>query len=123
MTARRRAARGLSWPAVRRCFLPLPGVVERTSYRTPAFKVSGKLLARLREDGEDLVVRAGFEERELLIAAAPEVFHVTDHYSGHPFVLVRVGRVKAADLARLAERAWRSAAPKRAVATWDAARR
>ena len=123
MTARRRAARGLTWPAVRRCFLPLPGVVESTSYRTPAFKVGGKLLARLREDGEDLVVRASFEERELLISAAPDVYHVTDHYAGHPWVLVRLARVKAADLARLAEQAWRSLAPKRAVAQRDAARR
>ena len=123
MTARRRTARGLSWPAVRRCFLPLPGVAEGTSYGTPAFRVGTKLLARLREDGEDLVVRASFEEREMLIAAAPGVFHVTDHYAGHPFVLVRVGRAKEADLARLAERAWRCAAPKRAVAKWDAARR
>ena len=123
MTARRRATRGLSWPAVRRCFLPLPGVAEGTSYGTPAFRVGAKLLARLREDGEDLVVRASFEEREMLIAAAPEIFHVTDHYAGHPFVLVRIARAKAADLARLAERAWRSAASKRAVATWDAARR
>ena len=123
MTARRRAARGLSWPAVRRCFLPLPGVVESTSYRTPAFKVSGKLLARLREDGENLVVRASFEEREMLLAAAPDVFHVTDHYVGHPLVLVRLARVKAGDLARIAEQAWRSLAPKRAVARRDAARR
>jgi len=112
MTARRRTARGLSWAAVRRSFLPLPGVVESTSYRTPAFKVAGKLLARLREDGEDLVVRANFEEREMLMVAAPEFFHVTDHYVRHPWVLVR-----------LAEQAWRAVAPKRAVAVWDAARR
>jgi len=123
MTARRRAARGLAWPAVRRCFLPLPGVAEGTSYGTPAFKVGGKLLARLREDGENLVVRASFEERETLIAAAPEIFHVTDHYAGHPWVLVRLARVKAADLARLAELAWRTAAPRRAVAKRDAAQR
>jgi len=103
MTARRRVARGLSWAAVRRCFLPLPGVVESTSYRRPALKVAGKLLARLR---------ANFEEREMLMVAAPEFFHVTDHYVRHPWVLVR-----------LAEQAWRAVAPKRAVAVWDAARR
>lgn len=119
----RRAARGLSWPAVRGCFLELPGVTEGTSYGTPAFKVGSKLLARLREDGENLVVRASFEQRETLIAAAPEIFHVTEHYAGHPWLLVRLARVEAADLARLAELAWRSAAPKRAVAKWEAARR
>jgi hypothetical protein len=108
---------------VRGCFLELPGVTEGTSYGTPAFKVGSKLLARLREDGENLVVRASFEQRETLIAAAPEIFHVTEHYAGHPWLLVRLARVEAADLARLAELAWRSAAPKRAVAKWEAARR
>jgi hypothetical protein len=115
--------RRLSWEQVRGCFLPLPGVVEGTSYGTPAFRVGKKLLARLREDDEDLVVRASFEERETLIAAAPEVFHLTDHYLGHPFVLVRLGRVAAADLARLAELAWRDVASKRALSKWEAQRR
>lgn len=118
MTARR-----LSWAAVRRCFVALPGVVEGTSYGTPAFRVGKKFLARLREDGEDLVVRVGFEERETLLDAAPQTFHVTDHYAGHPMVLVRLAAVKAADLARIAELAWRLEAPKRAVAKWEAGRR
>jgi len=120
---RPRAGRGVTWPALRRCFLALPGVVESTSYGTPAFKVGSKLLARLREDGENLVVRASFDAREALIAAAPEIFHVTDHYLGYPWVLVRLARVQAAALSQLAEQAWRSAAPKRAVTKWDAERR
>lgn len=118
MTARR-----LSWAAVRRCFAGWPGVVEGTSYGTPAFRLGRKFLARLREDGEDLVVHVGFEERETLLAAAPDVFHVTDHYAGYPMVLVRLRAVKAADLARVAELAWRLHAPKRAVAKWEAERR
>jgi len=120
---RRRASRGPSWAQVRRGFLALPGVSEGTSYGTPAFRVGRKLLARLREDGENLVLCVSFEERETLLAAAPEVFHVTDHYAGYPAVLVRLARVEAADLPRLAELAWRGAAPRRAVAKWEAARR
>jgi hypothetical protein len=116
-------ARRLSWAAVRRCFVALPGVVEGTSYGTPAFKVGKKLLARLREDGDNLVVRASFEERETLMAAAPGTFHVTDHYAGHPFVLVRLAQISPSDLARVAELAWRGTAPKRAVAKWEAAQR
>jgi len=116
------STRRLGWPAVRRCFLALPGVVEGTSYGTPAFRVGNKLLARLREDGENLVVRASFEERETLLAAAPAVFHVTDHYAGHPWVLVRLAKIRASDLTRVAELAWRGAAPKRAVTKWEARR-
>jgi hypothetical protein len=112
--------RRLSWAAVRRCFVSLPSVVEGSSYGTPAFRVGKKFLARVREDGEDLVVRIPFEERETLLAAAPRVFHVTAHYAGYPAVLVRLRAVKAADLARVAELAWRFAASKRAVAKWEA---
>ena len=112
-----------SWVQVRACFLALPGVVEGTSYGTPAFRVGKKLLARLREDGENLVLRVSFEERETLLAAAPQVFHVTDHYAGYPAVLLRLTRVKAADLPRIAELAWRGVAPRRAVAKWEAERR
>jgi hypothetical protein len=118
MTARR-----LSWAAVRRCFAGLPGVAEGTSYGTPAFRVGKRFLARLREDGEDLVVHLDMDARETLLAAAPDVFHVTDHYAGHPAVLVRLRAVEAADLARVAELAWKLHASKRAVAKWEAERR
>jgi len=117
---RRRASPPLSWARLRAGFLALPGVVEGSSYGTPAFRVGKKLLARLREDGENLVLRVSFEERETLLAAAPEVFHVTEHYAGYPAVLVRLARVKASDLPRIAQLAWRGVAPRRAVAKWDA---
>lgn len=40
-----------TFDTVRRLALALPGVEEGVSYGTPAFRVRGKLLARLREDG------------------------------------------------------------------------
>jgi hypothetical protein len=51
MTARRRtASRRLSWSQLRRCFVALPGVVEGSSYGTPAFRVGKKLFARQASD-------------------------------------------------------------------------
>lgn len=55
---------------VRDFALTLPGVEAGTSHGTPALKVRGKLLARLREDGI-LVVRVGADAREALIAMEP----------------------------------------------------
>jgi hypothetical protein len=55
---------------VRRVALALPGVEEGLSYGTPAFRVRGKFLARLREDGESLAVKCGFDERDLRMQAA-----------------------------------------------------
>jgi hypothetical protein len=36
------------------------------------------------------VGRVGFEERVELLAAAPDVYYVTDHYVGYTAVLVRI---------------------------------
>ncbi len=99
--------------AVRRIALALPGVVEGTSYGTPAFRVQGKFLARLREDGETLAVRLDFEEREVLMRADPEKFFITDHYRNHPAVLVRLAAVDEDELAEVLESAWRARASRR----------
>jgi hypothetical protein len=47
-----------------------------------------------------LVVRISLEERAELIAAAPDIYYVTDHYLGYPGVLVRLSRVTPERLAR-----------------------
>ncbi len=78
---------------VRRMALSLEGVEESTSYGTAAFKIRGKLIARLKEDGESLVVGTTFEEREEMLAADPETYYITDHYLNYPWVLVRLSRV------------------------------
>lgn len=74
--------------------LAIDGVAEGTSYGTPAFKVSGKLIARFRENSEALVVGTTCEEREELISAEPETYFVTDHYVKHPWALVRLSKVR-----------------------------
>jgi hypothetical protein len=35
-----------------------------------------------------------FDDRAELLAEAPEVYYVTEHDAGYPFVLVRLSRVK-----------------------------
>jgi hypothetical protein len=84
-------------------------VEESTSYGTPALKVGGKLLARLREGGDSLVVGTTFEEREEMMAADPETYYITDHYLRYPWVLVRLSRVHPDALRDLLGRAWRLA--------------
>jgi hypothetical protein len=106
---------------VRRLALALPGVEEGPSYGTPGFRVRGKFLARLWEDGETLVVKCGDNERDFRIQAAPGTFFITDHYRGYPTVLIRLARVRPADLREVLEEAWRRNAPKRLVAEYDGA--
>lgn len=104
-----------TYDTVRQLALALPEVTEGTSYGTPAFHVRGKLLARLREDGQTLAIKAEVAEREFRILANPDAFFVTDHYVGYPMMLVRLSLVRVDDLRVLLEQAWRMVAPKRLV--------
>ncbi len=87
----------MDFDTVRSIGLALPGVEESTAYGFPALKIHGKLLAcvpahRSAEPGS-LVVRVDFEDRAELLAAAPDVYYVTDHYADYNAVLVRLSRV------------------------------
>jgi hypothetical protein len=98
------------------------GSVERsTSHGTPAIKVGGKLVARLKEDGDSLVIGTTCEERAEMMAAEPEIYYITDHYLNAPWVLVRLSRVHPDALRdlpgrslRLAMTANRKTSPRRA---------
>lgn len=112
----------LTYDAVRDLARSLPDVEESTSYGTPALKVRGKLFARLKEDGETLVLRTDAFERTHLMHEDPRTFFITDHYLEYPWVLVRLGRVSKAQMRALLEGAWRRVAPKKLVAAYDASR-
>ena len=82
-------------------------VEESTSYGTPALKVGGKLMARLREDGDSLVVGTTFEERQEMMAAEPDTYYITDHYLKYTWILVRLSRASPDALRDLLSRALR----------------
>jgi len=104
---------------VRKFALSLEHVEEGTSYGTAAFKIGGNLIARLKEDGESLVVGTTFQEREEMMATDPEAYYITDHYLKYPFVLVRLSHVHPDALRDLLKRALRLASqkPRRAPAS------
>lgn len=98
----------------------LPAVEEGTCYGTPAVRVAGKFLARLREDGA-LAIRCSFEDRVILMDEYPAAFYFTDHYANYPAVLIRLSKVRRDVLRAVVEKAWRRTAPKRLVAERDRA--
>src|SRR5260221_7983005 len=97
--------RPLTFDTVRKLALALPGVEDSTSYGTPALKLKKKLMVRLREDG-DVVLVVGFDKRDLLMAARPEAFYTTDHYRDYPSVLVRLGKAGLSELRDCVRWAW-----------------
>ncbi|MEO3804084.1 MmcQ/YjbR family DNA-binding protein [Nonomuraea sp. B1E8] len=106
---------------VRRLALTLPETTEKSMYGTPAFYVRGKWFARIREEGDVLVLPVPAEEDKAgLIAAEPAKFFTTPHYDGHAIVLARFGAVDAEEMGELLTEAWRLRAPKRLAAEFDA---
>jgi hypothetical protein len=91
---------------VRRIALALPGVEESTSWGATSFKVDGKMLScqAISKSAEpnSLVVRMDMDQREALIAEAPDTYYITDHYKPYPSVLVRLSRVSPDALKGLA---------------------
>ena len=106
---------GVTFGELRAYALTLPGVEEGTSYGTPAFRVKGKFFVRLKEDGETIVLKTDFYERDHLMESDPAAFFITDHYRDYPSVLVRLAAVRPAVLRALVLDGWRRLAPRRMV--------
>ena len=110
-----------TWDDVVEIGTRLPGVEVGTSFRTPALRVRGKGMCRLRTNPAALVLRVtDVGEREALLQGQPDVFFTTPHYDGYPYVLVRLDAVDPVELGELLEEAWRVFAAKRVVAAWEA---
>ncbi|RZS36527.1 hypothetical protein EV193_107208 [Herbihabitans rhizosphaerae] len=107
---------------VRRVALSLPRTTEKPSYGTPGFRVKDKGFARIREEGDVLVLWVADEgEKDGLIASDPDKFFTTPHYDGYPLVLVRFSAIDVDELTELLTESWRLRAPKRVLAEFDAA--
>lgn len=89
--------RAINFDTVRTIGLALPGVDESTAFGAPALKIRGKLMACLpthrSAEPDSLLVRVGFDDRADLLAAAPDVYYLTDHYVGYTAVLIRMSRL------------------------------
>jgi hypothetical protein len=101
----------ITFNAVREIGLGLADVEESTMYGSPALKVRGDLLAcmainKSAEPGS-LGVRIDFDQRDALLAEAPDTYYVTDHYVNYPIVLVRLSRIRIDELRDLLTSAWR----------------
>lgn len=87
----------VSFDAVRKIGLALPGVEETTSWGFPTLKVHGQLLACVpankSAEPNSLVVRVNMDDRAHLLEEAPDVYYITDHYAGYTAVLVRLSYI------------------------------
>ncbi len=97
----------MTFDEVRAIGLTLPQVTDGTSYGTPALKVKGKLLVRLRDDIDAIVLPMPFDRRDELIAENPDTYFITDHYAPYEYVLAHLARLNAAQVRDLLGVAYR----------------
>ena len=93
----------------------LPGVGRSTSNGTPSLKVRDKSFARLK-DADTLVLLCPPEQKTLLMEISPEIYFETDHYVGHPAVLIQLAVISDEELSLRLEDAWRFKAPQKLAA-------
>jgi len=115
---RRRKGEPVTFETVRELALALPGVEEGKAGGTPAFRVGGKFLLRLRE-ADEIAIRVEYAAREVLMGTDPETFYISEHYLKYPAMLIRLSRVDREDLRKLIEDAWRRNASKRLLAAFE----
>lgn len=103
----------MTWDDVVAIALALPETEVGTAYGTPALRVKGKFLGRLKEDGETLAIRCDPDERSLLLDAHPGALSLTPHYDNWPMVLVSLPRAPRELVSELVEDAWLERAPRK----------
>lgn len=103
----------MTWEDVRKLALAMPNVEEGKSYGTAALKVKTQLFVRLREEGDVIVLKMPFDQREAMMAEAPEKFFITDHYLKYEWVLVRLPKVGEEELRDLLKGSYRAVVSKK----------
>ena len=97
----------MTFDDIRKIALLWPEVEDGTSYGTPALKMRKKLLVRLKEDRDSLVMfGVPHDEREMLVESQPKIFYFTDHYRDYPTVLIRLSKAKRGTVEPLLRRQW-----------------
>ena len=102
--------RRVTFETVRELGLALPRVEEGTMYGAPALKLNGEMLACVptnkSAEPDSLAVLIDFDQRDGLLADAPDTYYLKPHYVGYPCVLVRLKRIQPDALRELLKASW-----------------
>ncbi|MEA2828698.1 MAG: hypothetical protein QOG43_3137 [Actinomycetota bacterium] len=103
--------------------LGLPEAVEQPHFESASFRIRGRIFATLPADGEHLHVMVDVDEARAVAAQSGPAFEELSWGKKLCGVRVHLPSLDEPDLVReLIEDAWRSRAPKRVVAAYDAGR-
>jgi len=109
----------ITFQLIKKIARAFPGTEVGTSYGTPAIKSGKRLLLRMH-DKEDAIVLLldSVDEQQRLIARDPMAFYITDHYKGYAAVLVRP-TVEESEFRSLFEQSWRRVARKKDIDEYE----
>lgn len=112
----------MTFDEIRQIALSFPGVEEHLVFGGPTFRIGKRFLACIAKiDQDTLVIKVPNRlDREFFLATKPEIYYLTDHYASFEALLVRMPNADREELCELFEQAWRTYAPKRLVANYDA---
>ena len=109
---------GLTFNDVRKIGATLDGVEVGTAYDSPCLRVNRTMIACIainkQAEPNSLMIRMPVDQRDALIAEAPDVYYLKPHYEPYPCVLVRLSKVHRDALRDLLHGAWRLAAARAA---------
>lgn len=109
----------ITFETIRKLASDFPGAEEGISYGTPAIKLGKKLILRLHQEEDAIVVLLdSVEDQQLLIERDPDHFFITDHYVGKAAVLVSTA-IDEAGFRNVLEQAWRRVARKKDLAEFE----
>ena len=100
--------------------LPETVLKEGASWTNITFK--GRGFAWVNHPENRAMIKAHHDERDALLATAPEVYEAGWATSSSAWVRVRLELADPDEVFELLEEAWRMTATKRAIKTWEEAR-
>jgi hypothetical protein len=101
----------MTWAALVKLGLQLPGVEEGPWYGTPGLKVGGKGFVRLKDETVAVFVLEDVDAQQFLINALPRVYFITEHYRGWPAVLARLNALTVKEAKARLRHGWQQKAP------------
>jgi hypothetical protein len=105
----------------RKLALALPETEEKSHFGQPDFRVKNKIFAGLSPDGKRGTLKLEPEVQSMVLAAKPRAFAPAAGAWGRKgWTHVELARVGVAELKELVVGAWRTTAPKRLLAAYDA---
>lgn len=122
MKEKKSPPRTLSFDDVREIVLSMPDVEEITAYGMPAFRAGktrfvGEPIPRPDVEPNSIGVPMSFEERARQLAAHPNVYYLTEHFTPYPGVLVRLSSISRKELREILSAAWHYAMEHQSSAT------